>query len=108
MLCDYVQFAIIVCMQLQDEHRIHNPLVLSLLPGHTASWCLMLFPSSFSMFWCFPVFFSVPLSLDLFCVFSLHEISLSLDPLFRTIGELQAWDWLRYPLTCDPRGRIGV
>src|SRR6218665_2303102 len=31
-----------------------------------------------------------------------------LDPHFLTSGEFQEWDWLWYPLTCGPKGGVGV
>src|SRR6218665_852524 len=34
--------------------------------------------------------------------------TLSHNPLFLTLFEFQACDWLWYPLTCGPRGRVGV
>src|SRR6218665_2197960 len=33
--------------------------------------------------------------------------TLSHNPLFLTLFEFQACDWLWYPLTCGPRGRVG-
>src|SRR6218665_708983 len=48
----------------------------------------------------------------LLCLFFTTKVSAicthSLDPLFLTPGKFQAWDWLWYPLTCGPRGRVGV
>jgi len=81
-----------------------------LLP--TIRWCPMFFSSPFPMSWCFTVFFSVHVSLDFFRVlFFTTKVSICIpspDPLFLTVGDFQAWDWLWYPLTCDPRGRVGV
>jgi len=44
-------------------------------------------------------------------VFFLYDriiCTLSLDPLFLTVGEFKAWDWLWYPLTFGPRGGVGA
>src|SRR6218665_275620 len=48
------------------------------------------------MSWYFPVFLSVPVSLD-FCHVFPYELSnrtRSFNLLFLTLGEFQAWDWL--------------
>jgi len=62
------------------------------------------------MSWYFPVFLSVPVSLD-FCHVFPYELSNrthSFNLLFLTLGEFQAWDWLWYSLTCGTRSGVGV
>ena len=84
--------------------------LISLIPGHTQS--VGVSAISFTSSLCFGVFWS---SFLFMChwipfVFSYdwNICTIWLDPLFLTIGEFQAWDWLWYPLTCGPRGGVGV
>src|SRR6218665_143391 len=85
---------------------------LSLLPGHTARWCKMLFPfphvlvltsGDSSLLFCSCVAGFLP------CFSYDRSIcTLSLDSLFLTLEKFQPWDWFWYPLTCGPRGGVGV
>src|SRR6218665_3468111 len=58
----------------------------------------------FSMSWCFLVFFLCSCLVEFLLCFSLWPMYL--HPFARV--SRQAWDWLWYPLTCGPRGRVGV
>src|SRR6218665_841885 len=75
-------------------------LLLSIIPGHSALWYPMLFPSPFFHVLVFPVFFSAPVSLDFFrvCLFTTKLSAPFRSTLFLTLSEFQAWDWLWYPL----------
>ena len=85
---------------------------LSLLPGHTARWCKMLFPfphvlvltsGDSSLLFCSCVAGFLP------CFSYDRSIcTLSLDSLFLTLEKFQPWDWFWYPLTCGPRGAHGA
>src|SRR6218665_946400 len=46
--------------------------------------------------------------LSCFFLYGQSMYTLSLDPLYLTLGEFQAWDWLFYPLICAPRGGVGL
>src|SRR6218665_47818 len=65
-------------------------------------WCSMLLPSPFFHVLMSLVFFTVPVSFDLFRIFLYDRniCTLSFDPLFLTICEFQVWDWRCYPFTC--------
>src|SRR6218665_798348 len=86
--------------------------LLCLIHRHTGHWCPMLFPSSSFpyVFWssilylCHRIsflFFFITTEVSAFC-------TLSLDPLFLTLVKFPVWDWLWCPMTCDPRGGVGV
>ena len=86
---------IVYPLSLISRHSPLRPMLfLSLFP---TSWC---FRSSFLFLcnWISVVFFSYDGSI---CTHSL-------DSLYFTLGEFQAWDWLRYPLNCGSRGVVGV
>jgi len=76
--------------------KFANELIfLSLIPGHTACWCPMLF--SFRLFSYLGIFRSSFLFLCHWISFVLflydqNICTILLDPLFVTIGEFQAWD----------------
>src|SRR6218665_2244276 len=75
----------------------------------TACWCPMLFLLPVFNVLGFPVFFSVPVSLDFFRVFFLYHQSICTNlfgPLFLTLDELQTLDWLWYPLSCGLRSEV--
>lgn len=86
-------------IRLEENCVLNIYLLRSLIIEHTPRCCSRLFPSPLSHVMVFPVFFSVPLSLDFFRAFLATEVS-------APIGEFHAWDWLWYPLTCSPR--VGV
>src|SRR6218665_2322895 len=86
--------------------------LLCLIHRQTGHWCPMLFPSSSfpCVFWssflylCHRIsflFFFITTEVSAFC-------TLSLDPLFLTLAKFPVWDWLWCPMTCDPRGGVGV
>jgi len=83
---------------------------LSSIPRHTAHWCPLLFPLPFFLVFLFSsLLFCFCATRFLMCFLYDRSICIHLlDPLFLTLGEFQAWDSLRYPLTCSPRGRVGV
>ena len=93
------------CVASYEKQLITTTCIFFLLiRRHTAHWCPMLL--SLASFPCHCVFQSSFCS----CVigFLLCFCTHSLDPLFLTPGEFQALDWLQYPLTCGPRGKVGM
>ena len=97
-----------VCTILISEYRSSQFFYLFHLSLGTQPVGVQCIFSPFSISWFLP---SSPLyrcHWTFLCFFLDDRSICSLGPLFLTLDEFQAWDWLQYPLTCGPGCGIGV
>src|SRR6218665_1960561 len=93
----YMHLCSLICMHLcmyvyvYMHSFMYAAIYLSFIPGHTESWCPMIFTSLFPMSLCFTIFLLWSCVVEFHsCFFFTTEVSapFSLDPLFLTLGEL--------------------